>query len=403
MGDKLTRRALDAWLKNPTGSAWLWCAELRGFGAHRRDDGRAAFVVQFRVGRGRSAKRRRVVLGLYPTMTPEQAREGAADHIRAGWKGCDPVEEKRVARAAQARQQANRLGGMVDTFHATRRMHLAPRSAGQLESLWRRLILPEFEGKIISEIKRRDVAALMDRVEAIAGPSVADRVHEQLSLFFKWYAGRDDDFTTPLVRTLKRHRRGAGARPYTDDELRQFWSSCDKAGLAGAAARLCLLTATRRNETTHARWTDLSGDGIWTIPSERYKTKLEHVIPLSAAAREVLSSVPRLSPYIFSATGCAPDNWTLWTAVVEAGGPSEKGLSWHSLRKTARTLMSRAGVRSDHAERALGHVQGAVERAYDKHSYLPEKRAAFESLAVEIARVLKDKPTGTVIAMRRAA
>src|SRR5215470_6853555 len=100
MGSKLTRRSLDAWLKTPAGSAWLWCGELRGFGAHRRDIDKAAFVVQFRVGRGRLAKRRRVVLGEYPTMTPEQARERAADHISAGWKGNDPVAEKSALRAA---------------------------------------------------------------------------------------------------------------------------------------------------------------------------------------------------------------------------------------------------------------------------------------------------------------
>jgi integrase len=235
------------------------------------------------------------------------------------------------------------------------------------------------------------------------GTSVADRVHEQLGLFFRWYAGRDDDFTSPLVRTIKRHRKGTGARPMTDDELRLFWSSCDKAGLAGAAARLCLLTATRRNETTHARWAEVSNDGIWTIPSDRYKTKLEHMIPLSGAARQVLSNLPHLSLYIFSATRCPPDTWTLWTAVARAGGPIGEGLSWHSLRKTARTLMSRAGVRSDHAERALGHVQAAIQRAYDKHSYLAEKRAAFEALAVEITRVAEGQPTDTVITMPKAA
>jgi hypothetical protein len=68
MGEKLTRRALDAWLKSASNGDWLWCRELRGFGAHRRENGQAAFLVQFRVGRGRTAKRRRVVLGDYPTI-----------------------------------------------------------------------------------------------------------------------------------------------------------------------------------------------------------------------------------------------------------------------------------------------------------------------------------------------
>ena len=50
MGDKLTRRTLDAWIKSGDNDAWLWCGEQRGFGAHRRSNGTATFVVQFRVG-----------------------------------------------------------------------------------------------------------------------------------------------------------------------------------------------------------------------------------------------------------------------------------------------------------------------------------------------------------------
>ena len=58
--------------------------------------------------------------------------------------------------------------------------------------------------------------------------------------------------------------------------------------------------------------------------------------------------------------------------------------------------MSRAGVRVDHAERALGHMQSAVERAYDKHEYLVEKRAAFEALASEIERVIDSRSMDSV-------
>ena len=36
-------------------------------------------------------------------MTPEQAREQAVTHISAGWRGDDPVAEKRTQQAAKAR------------------------------------------------------------------------------------------------------------------------------------------------------------------------------------------------------------------------------------------------------------------------------------------------------------
>jgi hypothetical protein len=50
--------------------------------------------------------------------------------------------------------------------------------------------------------------------------------------------------------------------------------------------------------------------------------------------------------------------------------------------------MSRAGVPSDHAERALGHVIGGVRGTYDRHEYLAEKRHAFAALAALVERIV---------------
>jgi integrase len=59
----------------------------------------------------------------------------------------------------------------------------------------------------------------------------------------------------------------------------------------------------------------------------------------------------------------------------------------HDLRRTARSLMSRAGVPSDRAERCLGHVLPGIRSTYDRHEYLNEKRHAFEALAALIERI----------------
>jgi integrase len=55
-------------------------------------------------------------------------------------------------------------------------------------------------------------------------------------------------------------------------------------------------------------------------------------------------------------------------AIDEASGVS--GWTVHVLRRTARSLMSRAGVPTDHAERCLGHVIGGVRGVYDRMSTL---------------------------------
>ena len=64
----------------------------------------------------------------------------------------------------------------------------------------------------------------------------------------------------------------------------------------------------------------------------------------------------------------------------------------HDLRRTAKTLMQRAGVASHISERVLGHVIPGVEGVYDQYSYVPQKRDALERLAAEIGRILKPTP-----------
>jgi integrase len=63
----------------------------------------------------------------------------------------------------------------------------------------------------------------------------------------------------------------------------------------------------------------------------------------------------------------------------------------HDLRRTARSLMTQAGISPDHAERALGHVIGGVRGVYDRHGYREEKRRAFEALAARVERVVNPR------------
>jgi integrase len=78
-------------------------------------------------------------------------------------------------------------------------------------------------------------------------------------------------------------------------------------------------------------------------------------------------------------------------ALDEASGVADWTL--HDLRRTARSLMSRAGVRPDVAELCLGHVIAGVRGTCDRHEYRHEKSAAFEALATQIDRILHPRPT----------
>jgi integrase len=77
------------------------------------------------------------------------------------------------------------------------------------------------------------------------------------------------------------------------------------------------------------------------------------------------------------------------------------GWTLHDLRRTARSLMSRAGVPTDRAERCLGHVIGGVRGTYDRHEYHAEKKQAYEALAGIIERIVTGTQAGVVQLKRK--
>jgi integrase len=90
--------------------------------------------------------------------------------------------------------------------------------------------------------------------------------------------------------------------------------------------------------------------------------------------------------------------WDQIVRIDAKGRPVELGWTIHDLRRTARSLMSRAGINRDHAERVLGHVIGStVERTYDRDPYIEAKAEALAALAGLIERILNPPDDGKVV------
>jgi integrase len=168
-------------------------------------------------------------------------------------------------------------------------------------------------------------------------------------------------------------------------------------GPFSAFLRFKLLTATRRNEAAGLRRSELSDDGAtWIIPGKRYKNKRDHLVPLSKAAQAIIAAQPVRGDFVFSATGERALSGLDERKREFDDKAGVQNYRLHDVRRTARTLLSRTGVPSDHAERCLGHVIGGVRGVYDRHEYEAEKRHAFEALAALIERLVHP-PSATVV------
>jgi len=262
-------------------------------------------------------------------------------------------------------------------------------------------------------LKRGDIAALLDDIVDEHGVVQADRVLAYLRKCFNWWATRDDAFTPPIVRGMSRTKPSQRARRrFLDEaEVRDVWRSLDAAKVPAAfknLVRVLLLTGQRRKEVAGMSWPEVEGD-VWVIPTTRRWKGGENTVPLTKMVREYLGT-PKASGFLFSTTnGQKPfSGFSKCKAVLDAaiaelrqreGRPPMPRWTLHDLRRTSRSLMSRARVSADHAERVVGHVIPGVRGVYDRYSYVEEKRDALERLTALVTRILD--PTSNVVPLRQ--
>jgi integrase len=356
--------------------------------------GRRRFVLRYRV-HGQSRK-----VTLERGLSLSDARRVAADAARELERGNDPREARRAVRQQAELAAADTVLAVCTAYQARDGVKL--RTARQRLRLLERHVFPVFGSRPISSIKRGEIVRLLDKIEDNSGARSADLVLAILGRIMKWHALRDESFNSPIIAGMARYniKDHARARILSDDELGRLWRASADAGTFGALVRFLLLTCARRGEAAGMTASEVSADGDWTLPASRNKTKRELVRPLSGAALAVLDEIPRIvdGPYIFTGGRTALTNFTRAKKRLDAAaGVTDYRL--HDLRRTARSLLSRAGVPSDHAERCLGHVLPGTRGVYDRHTYESEMRIAYEKLATLIASIVD--PQENVVPIRR--
>ena len=159
---------------------------------------------------------------------------------------------------------------------------------------------------------------------------------------------------------------------------------------ASSAARLCLeftvLTAARSGEARGALWCEIDLDqALWTVPAARMKGGLQHRVPLSTAALNVMARAMEIrdgSDLVFPSprrSGQPLSDMTL-TKVLRDTGLAHLA-TVHGFRSTFRDWASE-NTSASHAvmELSLAHrVGSAVEQAYARSDLLEQRRELIEA------------------------
>jgi integrase len=388
----------------------------------------------------------------------EQARD-LADEWRAKIRrGIDPRDEIKAAAEAKRKERdeaerVNKLAFNIVIEDYLKRHVKRQRRAAQVEREIRRELIPAWKDRLVTEITRGDVVALVQDIAGRPAPYQARNVYGHVQTFYNWAIeqGRYNLETSPCDR-LKPARIIGEKRPrqrvLNDDEIAVFWRATGRTGYPyGPLMRLLAITGQRKSEVADARWSEFHPelvrilrereDGeridwskisnalkVWTVPPDRFKSDASHLVPLTDDALAILETLPHFAgkntgDHLFSTTFGRKainafskakerlDRHMLHTlkAIARKRGddPAKITLSnfvLHDIRRTVRTRLSSLRISDRVAEMVIGHGAKGLQRVYDQHQFHDEMREALELWAGRL-RSIVSPPPANVVPMKR--
>jgi integrase len=325
------------------------------------------------------------------------------------WAHPEADPRKRTDRAATERDPLEKV---VDTF-IERYARPNTRSWAETERMLKREVVGAWKGRCLSEIGKADVHELLDAIVDRGSPIAANRVLAALRRMCNWALERGIVKASPCDGVSPPSAVQSRDRVLSDDELAEVWRACNNIRWPfGPLIQLLILTGQRRDEVAEMRWSEIDFETRnWTLPRSRAKNDVEHVVPLSAAALEILNGLPQITSkagFVFTTNGTTAVNGFARAKRrldAELAKTMPQMAPWviHDLRRTFASGAARLGINLPVIEKVLNHVSGSfrgVVGVYQRHSFADEKRMALEAWARHVERIVSGATSGNVVELK---
>jgi integrase len=406
MAAKLTDAFIKSLAPPPSGNKIHYDTDVRGFGVRITANGSISYILNYRTELGRE---RRITIGSYPAWKTVAARAEASELKRRVDRGEDPLGE------LQGRRAAPTVNDLCDRYEAEVLPKRRPATASTYKGMLRNYVRPQLGKEKVADIKFSDIDALHRKVTSGGAPYAANRVVALLSKLFnlavKWEMRTD----TP-VRGIERNSETKRRRYLTPEEIGRLTAALATHNDQQAAniVKCLLLTGARRNEVQSMRWADLDlTKGVWSKPGATTKQRTDHIVPLSAPARQLLATLRHqaeqraakakqdVGEFVFPGKG-VPHRTEIksdWRALCLAAGlyrertekdadgktrsVREPNARVHDLRHTYASVLASAGLSLPVIGALLGHSQAATTARY-AHLLDDPLRSATERVAAVV-------------------
>ena len=337
-------------------------------------------------------RRHDIGLGGWPVVSLAMARDRAFANRRAIADGRDPLARKRRPKTPTFREASERA------LEANRPRWRNAKTTDNWVATMDKYVHPVFGDRPVDRIGREDVLRVLTPLWTVK-PAIGRKVRQRIRATLAWaqahghvehnLAGDAIDGALPSLPAVKAHFR---ALPYREVGAALETIAASRASVsARACLRFVVLTACRSGEARLAAWDEIDLEAReWRIPESRMKTGIEHRVPLTDAALDVLESVrPLRGPanLLFpspSRPAKTLSDMTL-TKVLRDTGLADRA-TVHGFRSAFRTWASeRTSVPHAVCEMALAHRVGSdVERSYARSDLFDKRRGLMDQWATYV-------------------
>ena len=266
-------------------------------------------------------------------------------------------------------------------------------------------VVPVLGSLPLDKIERGHVVALLDKKQEAGAMVARNRLISLLSKFFN-YAIERGHITANPASGIKRTKEAAIDRVLSPDEIRFLWGrtgdNTTLSPVTALALRMVLVTGQRPGEVAAMHESQLQGD-VWRM--EDTKNGRAHEVPLSPMALEIIEQA---RPH--SRNGILFPNLK---GEIMAGGILPRAMSrmdWpdkpatpHDLRRTCITGISKLGFNRMVQDKVANHIDKTVGGIYDRHDYMPEKRAALDAWSQKLEETLFGQAASNVVPFHKSA
>jgi integrase len=334
-----------------------------------------------------NGRQKTLAIGVYPTVSLQDAREARDQAKRLLAAGQDPTLTKRLARMSKIAASANTFDAIADELlEKKRREAKAERTTSKVEWLLN-FARHDLGARPVAEITAPEILRVLRSVEVRGRLETAKRLRATIGQVFRLAVatGRADIDPTAALRGAIAspvvHHRAAIIEPKAFGALLRAIATYEGAPETKAALELAALTFVRPGELRAAEWSELDLDAaVWSIAAAKMKMRRPHRVPLAPQAlailrplREITGRGRFLFPSNRSAKRCMSENTV--NAALRRLGFSKDQMTGHGFRSAASSMLNESGLWSaDAIERQLAHVDAdSVRRAYARADYWEER------------------------------